>query len=110
MSTQEELENLLKYRVSSLLDMLKEHDPSLVVQIQIKMVVAVARVLYGRENIDKDIDKFQIALEAQEFGVCERCHKHPATQVLLTTLFGYQVCDDCKKEIDNGHDVFLSND
>lgn len=89
--TEDQLVQLLKERASRLFNMVKTRMPGDVATREVGMVVAAARLLYGRQAVDEQINDFQDLTDACEAGLCENCRKVPV-------IPGGAVCESCRQE------------
>ena len=89
--TNEQLTKLLKERTNRLSKFAELQAPPIVTSREIAMVVTAARLLFGREIVDKQIDEFQSETDAREVGLCGECRKTPA-------LPNNSVCAPCLEE------------
>ncbi len=89
----EVLARLLKERAARLAKLVELDCPNPIIEREVGMVVEAARLLYGRENVDQQIDTFQAITDAAEAGLCDECLTAPI-------LPGLSICENCKKESD----------
>ena len=92
--SEEELRRLLKNHVETLGKILGSQELSTIPSmacIQIGSIVSSARLLFGREVVDKWINTNQKVTDARVTGLCAQCDMTPAQP-------GESLCAECEDE------------